>query len=568
VSPELEHKLQASLQQYSENTNSGHRSRNEKSKVEIDPATGEPMDEEWDGASYAERSIANKNKRKRVEQSAISERIANNTGVRGGAPLTPSQAAAARSSSVNKTVLTPKNTTNTSNNAVVPSDDNKQKVIVQQKLQSMLLTQKEQLKREIKQKRYSHEREIQSQIKDQMNSIQNSNQGGGNNTKTVTLTAGQALPQQIVAAAAAVGSTPTTTISKPVEDLMFSTSTTEKENNSKQQTTADDINIKTTTTSIPEPIEDGPPANLLQNSYEAISSGDLHNNSNIVEMNNKRTANKRQRNASSESSEGSNDNTLEIIQEPPKKKKKRRSSGQASSTSVKKDKVYCICRTKYDPKKFYVGCDVCNNWFHGSCVGINENMAKTMTEYICDECRNARENREIYCICQQPYDETQFYIGCEKCSDWFHGRCVGVLQSEADKIDEYLCPRCAPGSALNMPNQKILSAEDYENIKRLVKQLWANRNSIPFQNPVDPEAVPAYYKLVGEPMDLGNIDKKVNNGSYNKLCEFVGDVMRIFENCRFFNQPSSSIMKSAEGLEAFFNSRLDRLRRKVANSSG
>ena len=62
-------------QQYSKNTNSGHRSRNVKSKVEIVPATGEPMDEEWDGASYAERSIANKNKRKRVEQSAISERI-------------------------------------------------------------------------------------------------------------------------------------------------------------------------------------------------------------------------------------------------------------------------------------------------------------------------------------------------------------------------------------------------------------------------------------------------------------------------------------------------------------
>ena len=190
--------------------------------------------------------------------------IANNTG---GAPFTPSQAASARSPSLNKTVLTPKNTTNTSNNAVVLTED-KQKVIVQQKLQSMLLTQKEQLKREIKQKRNSHEREIQSQIKDQMNSIQI--QGGGN--KTVTLTAGQALPQQIVAAAAVEITTPMpTTISKPVEDLMFST---EKEN-SKQ--TADD-NIKTTTTSIPEPIEDGPPANLLQNSYEAIASGDLHNN--------------------------------------------------------------------------------------------------------------------------------------------------------------------------------------------------------------------------------------------------------------------------------------------------
>ena len=57
--------------------------------------------------------------------------------------------------------------------------------------------------------------------------------------------------------------------------------------------------------------------------------------------------------------------------------------------------------------RFYVGCDVCSNWFHGSCVGITESMAKTMTEYTCDECRNARENSEIYCICQQPYDETQ-----------------------------------------------------------------------------------------------------------------------------------------------------------------
>merc|ERR1719189_3465799 len=428
----------------------------------------------------------------------------------------------------------------------------------------MLLTQKEQLKREIKQKRNSHEREIQSQIKDQMNSIQNSNQGSGNNTKTVTLTAGQALPQQIVAAAA-VGSTPTTTttISKPVDDLMFSTSTTEKENNSKQQTTADEINIKTTTTSIPEPIEDGPPANLLQNSYEAISSGDLHNNSNIVEMNNKRTANKRQRNASSESSEGSNDNTLEIIQEPPKKKKKRRSSGQASSTSVKKDKVYCICRTKYDPKKFYVGCDVCDDWFHGSCVGINETMAKSMSEYICDECRNARENCEIYCICQQPYDETQFYIGCENCSDWFHGRCVGILQSEADHIDEYLCPRCDPHSKLNVPSQKELTPDDYEVIKKLVKQLWANRSSVPFQQPVNPDEVPNYYKVVKEPMDLSTVEKKVNNGDYQKLCEFVGDVMRIFENCRFFNQPNSSIMKSAENLESFFSQKLSRLRDKV-----
>lgn len=65
--------------------------------------------------------------------------------------------------------------------------------------------------------------------------------------------------------------------------------------------------------------------------------------------------------------------------------------------------------------------------------------------------------------------------------------------------------------------------------------------------------------------DLGSIDKKVNNGEYTKLCEFVGDVMRIFENCRFFNQPNSSIMKSAEGLESFFSSKLEQLRQRVAS---
>ena len=68
----------------------------------------------------------------------------------------------------------------------------------------------------------------------------------------------------------------------------------------------------------------------------------------------------------------------------------------------------------------------------------------------------------------------RFYIGCENCSDWFHGRCVGILQSEADTIDEYLCPRCDPDSKLNVPNQKELTHDDYEVIKKLVKQLWVS----------------------------------------------------------------------------------------------
>ena len=37
--------------------------------------------------------------------------------------------------------------------------------------------------------------------------------------------------------------------------------------------------------------------------------------------------------------------------------------------------------------------------------------------------------KSLHVFCSyQPYDETQFYICCEQCEDWFHGRCVGIMQ--------------------------------------------------------------------------------------------------------------------------------------------
>lgn len=73
----------------------------------------------------------------------------------------------------------------------------------------------------------------------------------------------------------------------------------------------------------------------------------------------------------------------------------------------KKEKLYCICRTPYDETKFYVGCDLCNNWFHGDCVDITEESSKTMSEFICTECKHARDTQELFCLCKQPYDASQ-----------------------------------------------------------------------------------------------------------------------------------------------------------------
>uniref|UniRef100_A0A8C2IU32 Lysine-specific demethylase PHF2 n=1 Tax=Cyprinus carpio TaxID=7962 RepID=A0A8C2IU32_CYPCA len=48
----------------------------------------------------------------------------------------------------------------------------------------------------------------------------------------------------------------------------------------------------------------------------------------------------------------------------------------------------------------------------------------------------------VYCICRLPYDVNQFMIECDACKDWFHGSCVGVDEDEAPDIDIYHCPNC------------------------------------------------------------------------------------------------------------------------------
>ncbi|XP_018057443.1 PREDICTED: nucleosome-remodeling factor subunit NURF301 isoform X2 [Atta colombica] len=253
----------------------------------------------------------------------------------------------------------------------------------------------------------------------------------------------------------------------------------------------------------------------------------------------------------------------------PKKHKNQGNSttppgSSTTTTRIKKEKLYCLCRTPYDETKFYVGCDLCNNWFHGDCVGITEEMSKSLSEFVCTECRHARDTQELYCLCKQPYDESQFYICCDKCQDWFHGRCVGILQSEADNIDEYVCPNCQRNSSVNFANMKNLNAKDLDLLKKLIKQIQAHKSAWPFMEPVDPNEAPDYYKVIKEPMDLQTIELRINDRSYKKLSEFIGDMTKIFDNCRYYNPKESPFFKCAESLETYFVHKIKSLREKFS----
>uniref|UniRef100_A0A8C9X5Z9 CXXC-type zinc finger protein 1 n=1 Tax=Sander lucioperca TaxID=283035 RepID=A0A8C9X5Z9_SANLU len=56
--------------------------------------------------------------------------------------------------------------------------------------------------------------------------------------------------------------------------------------------------------------------------------------------------------------------------------------------------VYCVCR-KPDINCFMIGCDSCSEWFHGKCVGVSEKSAKSIRVWYCPSCKDKNSSLEI-----------------------------------------------------------------------------------------------------------------------------------------------------------------------------
>ncbi len=70
---------------------------------------------------------------------------------------------------------------------------------------------------------------------------------------------------------------------------------------------------------------------------------------------------------------------------------------------------------------------------------INEHSTFLVTAM--DELSELKHVMCGYCVCRQPYDG--FMIGCDGCEEWYHGTCVGITQEQAQKFDKYVCVRCS-----------------------------------------------------------------------------------------------------------------------------
>merc|ERR1711902_108062 len=73
--------------------------------------------------------------------------------------------------------------------------------------------------------------------------------------------------------------------------------------------------------------------------------------------------------------------------------------------------VYCICRSS-DVSRFMIGCDHCEEWYHGDCINVNERDAKYIKKYFCKICTN--KNPKLQIIYKSKYKEKEKEISSIK----------------------------------------------------------------------------------------------------------------------------------------------------------
>ena len=54
------------------------------------------------------------------------------------------------------------------------------------------------------------------------------------------------------------------------------------------------------------------------------------------------------------------------------------------------------------------------------------------------------DHSETLCgTCGGIYSADEFWIGCDICEKWYHGKCVKITPAKAESIKQYKCPSCS-----------------------------------------------------------------------------------------------------------------------------
>ncbi|ETW07701.1 hypothetical protein, variant 1 [Aphanomyces invadans] len=92
----------------------------------------------------------------------------------------------------------------------------------------------------------------------------------------------------------------------------------------------------------------------------------------------------------------------------------------------------------------------------------------------------------------------------------------------------------------------------------ILKNLIANPKAVPFLVPVDPVAlaIPDYFKVIKEPMDLGTVRGNLENGVYPDPHAFAEQVRLVFNNCMRYNAAHTQVHVFAQKLLEDFEKKM------------
>ena len=80
---------------------------------------------------------------------------------------------------------------------------------------------------------------------------------------------------------------------------------------------------------------------------------------------------------------------------------------------------------------------------------------KTFLVQMPEEIAKLKDMMCGYCICRKPYDG--FMVGCDTCDEWYHGPCIGLTEQQAEKFDKYMCIRCVTQKQYKMCTDTVLN---------------------------------------------------------------------------------------------------------------
>jgi histone acetyltransferase len=93
-------------------------------------------------------------------------------------------------------------------------------------------------------------------------------------------------------------------------------------------------------------------------------------------------------------------------------------------------------------------------------------------------------------------------------------------------------------------------------MQHLLSEMENHPSKWPFAQPVNRDEVPDYYEVIKEPMDLSTMEQRLEADSYSTMEDFLYDARLVFNNCRSYNNESTTYYKNATKLEKFLYSKI------------